>query len=746
MVRGEIMAESQVIGLSIPKVEGEDKVSGRAVYAADLSLPGLLWVKALRSPIPHGRLKRIDTRRAEALPGVMAIVTREDVRGARIGKKIIDMPIVAEDVVRFIGEKVAAVAAESEEIAEQAVDSIEVEYDELESISDPLEAVKPSASILHPEMPSYSGLLQEFKEPSNAFVHLEWKKGNVEEGFRQADRVIENTFRTSMAHQAYIEPHACIVKANADGGAEIWASTKSPFALRGQVGAALKVPPPKLFVRPSYIGGDFGGKGDSNDIALCYVLSKKSARPVKMVVNYSEEFIAGNPRHAAVITIRTGVNRSGQIVAHYMRFIFDSGAYGSYRPQGFLVGAHESVGPYKVPHVLIEEDYVYTNKTPCGYMRAPGHAEGVFANESQLDLVARELGLDPAEFRKRNFMRDGDDSPLGHVISHVKVEETLTKALEISGYHRSKPKHIGRGIAVANWVSKGGESYVFVRIDKDGAVTLSAAVMEVGPGAYTIMRQIVAEELKVSVDSVRVEALDTTKVVMDTGVRGSSSTRVHGSAAYEAGKKAREEILKAASELMEVPPDRLILRGGGVTYGKAEKKLTFAEIVRAKGAPIVAEGHYANMAEGPESSTVTQIAEVEVDPETGEVKVRQVTTSHNTGTVINPLGHQGQIDGGVVMGMGYGKMEELKVDETGRVVTANFGDYKIPTIRDIPVLKTAVMESHTGSGPYNSMSIGETAIMPTAAAIANAVHDAVGARIRSLPITAEKVLAALKSR
>ncbi|OGP30743.1 MAG: hypothetical protein A2038_00480 [Deltaproteobacteria bacterium GWA2_57_13] len=740
------MKRSQVVGMPTPRVEGEEKVSGQAGYTADRTLPGMLWVKVLRSPIPHGRIKRIDTRRAAELPGVKVVLTGRDVKGAKIGKKIVDMPILADEVVRFIGEKVAAIAAESEDSAEQALDLIEVEYEDLPSVSDPLEAMKPSAPLLHPDLPSYSGLLHEIKEPSNVFVHLEWKKGDIEQGFRQSDVIVENTFRTSMAHQGYIEPHACLVKVNPDGGAQIWASTKSPFALREQVGTALKVSPQKLVVHPSYVGGDFGGKGDSNDIALCYVLSQKSGHPVKLLLDYNEEFVAGNPRHAAVVTIKTGVKKTGRMVAQQFRYVFDSGAYGSYRPQGFLVGAHESAGPYRIPNVLIEENYVYTNKVPCGYMRAPGHAQGVFANESQMDLVARELGLEPAEFRKINFMHDGEESPLGHMISHVGVEEALNKALEVSGYHGRKPKNVGRGLAVAQWVSKGGESYAFVRIDKDGNVTLSSAVMDVGPGAYTIMRQIVAEELKVPIDSVRVQALDTSKVVKDTGVRGSSSTRVHGSAAYEAAKKAREEILKAASELTEVPPDQFILQSGGVTHARAQKKMSFAEIVRAKGEPIVAEGHYNNMMDGPESSTVTQVAEVEVDPETGAIQVRQIISAHDTGAILNPMTHQGQIDGAVVMGMGYGKMEELRADESGKIVTANFGDYKIPTIRDIPVLKTVVMQSNTGSGPYNSMSIGETAIMPTAAAIANAVHDAVGVRIKSLPITAEKVLEALKSR
>jgi CO/xanthine dehydrogenase Mo-binding subunit len=341
-------------------------------------------------------------------------------------------------------------------------------------------------------------------------------------------------------------------------------------------------------------------------------------------------------------------------------------------------------------------------------------------------------------------MRDGDPSPLGEHIPHIKAAETLAKALEEGGYRKAKPNNVGRGCAVANWVSKGGESYVFVKIDEDGAVTLSSAVMDTGPGAYTIMRQIVGEELKVPLESIRVEMVDTTKVLKDTGVRGSSSTRVHGSSAYQAADRARQEILTIAARMMETTPEQLILFDGGVVHTRAEKRLIFADIVRANGRPIIAEGHYMNMADGPESSLVAQVAEVEVDTQTGAVMVKRLTTAHNTGTILNPLTHQGQIDGGVVMGLGYGTMEELVMDDGGRVMTANLGDYKIPNIKDIPGLKTAILQSQTGSGPYRSMSIGETAIIPTAAAIANAVADAVGVRITSLPITAEKVFNALK--
>jgi carbon-monoxide dehydrogenase large subunit len=536
------------------------------------------------------------------------------------------------------------------------------------------------------------------------------------------------------------------VRINPDGRADIWSSNKSPFNLRDQVGSALQVPAASLVIHPCYVGGDFGGKGDGNDVALCYALAKKIGRPVKLLIDYTEELIAGNPRHGAVIKIKTGVKNNGILIAQHIQFVFDSGAYGAYRPQGYLVGAHDAPGPYRVPNCLVEENYVYTNKMPCGYMRAPGHLQAFFASESQADLVAKRLSMDPVEFRRMNFMHDGDTSPLGEVIPQVKATETLAKALDESGYGKPKGKRVGRGCAIADWVSKGGESYAFIKIDEGGAVTLASAVTDTGPGVFTMMRQIVGEELKVPLDSIRVEMLDSAKVVKDTGVRGSSSTRVHGSSALDAARRMREQILSAAAEVMQAAPEDLILYDGGVIHGRAERRMSYGEIARTKGKPLMAEGHYANMKDGPEASLVAQVAEVEVDKETGEVTIKKLTTAHNTGTILNPLTHQGQIDGGVIMGMGYGLIENLAVDESGQPLATNLGEYKIPNIKDIPELKTTILQSDFGSGPYNSMSIGETSLIPTAAAIANAVEDAVGVRIRTLPITAEKVLNALKGR
>ncbi|MGH7825641.1 MAG: xanthine dehydrogenase family protein molybdopterin-binding subunit [Candidatus Binatia bacterium] len=738
------LANRKFVGRPIPRLEGPDKVSGRAIYATDVVLPGMLWCKVLRSPIPYGMIKKIDLSRALALPGVRAVATGDGVKGLLIGRKIYDMPVLADGIVRFIGEKVAAVAAESEEIAEEAVNLIEVEYEEMPALLDPLEALKPASPLLHPNVASYRGLLHPIKIPCNVFVDMSWSKGDVEAGFRDAEIIVENTFITKPVHQGYIEPHSCVVNAKDKRGADIWACSKVPFALREQVATALGKDLESFIVHPCYIGGCFGGKGDFMDVPVCYVLSLNSGRPVKMVMDYDEEFLAGNPRHAAIVRVKSGVNKDGRLVAHRMEYVFDSGAYGAFKPQGYLVGPKEAAGPYKIPNVFIEEKIVYTNKIPCGHMRAPGDPQGFFANESQMDLVAKRLGVDPAVFRQKNLLRDGDVSPIGHVIPHIKSGEILQKAVEASGYHRPKSKHTGRGVAVAQWLPLGGECHAFVTIDAQGNVTISTAMLDQGAGTHTAMRLVAAEELKVPVERVWIETLDTSQVGPDTGVGASRATRIFGNATRLAAGEAKERLLEVASKTLGVPREQLLLTGDGAVRTPRGEGIGYGESVIAMGAPIRGHGFYKGFESGPEAAVCAQIAEVEIDPETGQVTLKQFTTAHSTGTVLNPLMHQGQIDGGVVMGLGYALMEQVLIDG-GKVIATNFGDNKIPSIRDIPPLKTIVQEMPVGNGPYGGMSIGEPPVVPVAAAVANAVHDAVGARIYELPITAEKVLSALKS-
>jgi CO/xanthine dehydrogenase Mo-binding subunit len=732
----------QVVGNPTPRVEGELKASGKAVYAVDVTLPGMLWGKLLRSPIACGRIKRIDTSKALALPGVHAVVTGADCAGLKIGRRLYDMPILADGEVRFIGEKVAAVAAADELIAEEAVSRIEVEYEEMEPILDPVEALKPGARLIHPDVTNYKGLPKPLKEPTNDFIYMTWGRGDIDTGFRQADIIVENTFSTPVVHHAYIEPHSCVVNTAADGSAEFWSCSKVPYGVREQVANALQIPQEKLVFNPVYIGGDFGGKGDFMDLAVVYLLSKKAGRPVKLVMDYDEELAAGNPRHGSIVHVKTGVKKDGTIVAHHMNFIFDSGAYGAFKPNAFLNGPHLSAGPYNIPHAFIEEHMVYTNKIPCGHMRSPGDPQGFFANESQMDLVAKKLEIDPIKFRQKNFMHDGDIDPTGEEIDYIKTDETLKRALDDSGYHRPKSKNVGRGVALVQWTPMGGIGTVAVTLDDNGIATISSALLDQGGGTYTILSEIVAEELKIPLSQIRAESLNTSQGTKDTGVGGSRATRVYGNAAYEAALKAVEAIKRTAGEQLGVPPDQIILVEGAALRPRMERRLSYAEIVKANGSPIAVEATYNDNTKIHAASMCVQVAEVEVDPETGQVKLKKFTSTHNTGTVLNPLMHQGQIEGGTMTGIGYALMEQVSIAD-GKVATTNFGEYKIPTIRDVPPFKSSVTEQPKGAGPYNSMPIGETANIPTAAAIANAVEDACGVRVKSLPITAEKVYDAL---
>jgi CO/xanthine dehydrogenase Mo-binding subunit len=737
---------TQVVGKPTPRVEGELKVTGKALYSADFKFPDSLWGKCLRSPIPYGRIKGIDISKALNVPGVKAVFTGQDVTGLRIGRCIYDTPIVADGVVRFIGEKVAAVAAESRLAAEQAIDLIEVEYEELEPLLDPVEAAKPDAPVLHPDLLSYRGLPVPLENLSNVFAYLKWGKGNVEEGFKQADIIVENTFTTQVTHQSYLEPHACVVKADASGSAEIWSCSKTPFAVRGQLANCIGIAKEKLVFHPTHIGGDFGGKGGFMDVPVAYFLSKKSGQPVRMIMDYTEELTAGNPRHAAIIKIKTGVKKDGKIVAHHLDFLFDSGAYASMKPAGYLIGASTCAGPYKIENCLIEERMVYTNKIPCGHMRAPGDPQGFFANESQLDMVARKLGMDPAEFKRKNMLRDGDETPTGGHISHIRGEEALQKALELSDYSKPKPKNVGRGLSFSEWSPSGGEGNVFVTIEDNGKVKVITPVVDQGAGVLTVIVQVVGEELGVPADEIELKQADSTIVPSDGGVGGSRATRVYGNASFEAGIKAREELFAFAAQALEVEPKELTLDRGAVAHKPSKRKMSFSEIVKFKGAPIYVRGYYKSSEKSHDASVSAQIAEVHVDPETGKITLRNMVSAHTTGKVINPLMHQGQIEGGVVFGLGYALTEEVIFDGP-KITTTNFGEFKIPSITDIPPLKTHVMENvPAGPGPYNSLAIGEVANVPTAAAVANAVADACGVRITDLPVTSEKVYRALKNQ
>jgi CO/xanthine dehydrogenase Mo-binding subunit len=737
------------IGQPIGRAEGPEKVSGTAVYPADITLPGILVGKCLRSPYPFARIKSIDATAARRVPGVHAVLTGFDIPELLVGRMLRDMPILARDVVRFVGQKVAAVAAEDADSAEEALSLIEVDYEELSPVLDPIAAMQPDAPVLHPNFMSYNGRAERPREHPNVVDHNSWQKGDVEAGFAAADYVFEHTFRTQHQHQAYIEPHASVVYLDEEGRVQVWLNSKMPFQVRQQLAAGIDAPLEKIRINPAFIGGDFGGKGSYMDTHVGYWLSKATGRPIRMVMTYVEELMAANPRHPAVMTFKTGVKKDGTITARHATLVFDSGGYAAFKPaRGVNYGSH-CAGPYKMGQMRVDAYMVYTNHVPCGSMRAPGDPQSMFASEAQMDLIARELGMDPVEFRMKNLVEDGDETPLGHHLINVMGKKTLSAAVEAAEYHQPKPqipgKRVGRGVAIYERHVGAGASTSKVMVAPDGSVTLFTALRDTGSGFYTVLRQIVGQELGVPYNEVRLNTWTTDDVAFDTGAGGSRVTHVGGQATYGATIEVRDKLLALAAARYGWNPEAIIFKEKQVMV-PGQPPVRLADLVAQAGEPV--EAQYTYDAERDEHITAfcAQVAEVEVDEETGQVQLTKFTTAHDVGTILNPISHQGQIEGAVMQGIGYALMEELKYDE-GQVSTLSFGDYKIPTVRDIPELRTVLVQSESGGPtPYGGKSIGEQPIGAVAPAIVNAVLDAVGVSIPDLPVTSEKVRRALQAK
>ncbi|MDA0733388.1 MAG: xanthine dehydrogenase family protein molybdopterin-binding subunit [Chloroflexi bacterium] len=744
------MTTYSVIGQPVTQAEGPDKVSGLAMYAADIDRPGMLWGKVLRSPYPHARIVSIDTAKARQMPGVHAVVTGSDLPDSRVGRLLRDHPVLARDKVLFVGDKVAAVAAESPALAEEALLQIDVVYEELPAVFDPEEAMIASAPVLHENLSSYRGLPQPPSDINNVLAHNSWNKGDFEQGFQESDLIFEHSFTTQLAHQGYIEPHACVVEIDGAGRVQIWANNKGPFMLRDQLAAVWGLSKEQIRINPCSIGGDFGGKGSFMDVPLCYYLALHSGRPVKMVMDYIQEFMAGNPRHPGIITLKTGVKKDGRLWARQARVVFNSGAFGAFKPRVHLRGADHSGGPYRIPHVQIDSYMVYTNNIPCGHMRAPAKPQVAFAVESHMDMVAKELGLNPFEFRRINALQLGDASPTGEEWYNIRAGETLQKAADAVGWQTPKSKpNLGRGFAMCDQPQGSGQSSARVAMDEAGKVTLLMSLWDTGTSAHTIMRQIVAESLTIPVEDVTLVVGNTDAVDFESGPGGTRVTYTAGQAALGAANDLREKLTVLAAEYMNDSADALSLRAGRfVSRGASGRSVSVSEVasrsVDATQQPVSGRGDYTSPPTE-ETSYCTQAAEVEVDPETGQVTVNKIVTVHDVGTVLNPLAHQGQIEGGVIQGLGYALMEEMLTEE-GRVSTLSMGDYKMPCMQDIPELVTVLLEPSTGPAPFQSKGIGESSNTPVAGAIANAVYDAVGVRIMDLPITAEKVLKALREK
>lgn len=755
--------EYNIVGKGLPRKEALGKLVGETRFTGDVSLRGVLTARLLVSPYPHARIVGIDTSKAERVPGVKAILTAQDCPLENLGRQVKDRPILARGKVRYAGEPVAAIAAESEDIAEEATELITVEYEELPAVFDSQQAMKEGAVIIHEGLSGYKSLPKEPKHPTNILIEGHRKIGEPEAGFREADVIYEDTYTTPPVHQGYMERRETVVTVDSSGKATFWSSTKTPHRVKAGICETLGLSFNQVRVIATAVGGDFGGKGTVYLEPIAYLLALKSGRPVRLALSRREEFTSAFCRSSAVIYLKIGAKKDGTIVAFQGNIIYDTGAYCD-----SSVG--EPIGnlfpPYRVSNLQMDGYVVYTNNPPRGHVRAPPAPHPLFAIESHIDMVAHKLGVDPLEFRLKNAVRDGDHLPQDLILQN----SGLVKCLEVTQeYLRSKARAVkpnqGWGIAVSRWSVGKTEmrkesTQAYVRVMDDGTAVLTSGVSEQGGGQYSILSQIVAETLGIPYEAISVVAGDTDTTPFEFGASGSSVTWRLGAAVRLAAEEARDQLLDIAVDKLNVPRNAITL-GNGKAYLKDSPgvSVSVADLVLAsmnsKGVPIFGTGRRgmeevattmksrANITDRP--SFGIHAVRLEVDPETGHTRILDYMACHDVGFAINPRNVEGQIHGGVSMGIGYGLMEEVKLEQ-GQTMNPNFTDYRLPTSADMPYIETHIVEVPSDFGPFGAKGIGEPPAIAPAPAIANALYNAVGVRIRDLPLTPEKVFWALQKK
>lgn len=735
------------------------KLTGKARYTADVWLPGTLWAKFLTSPHPHARIVSIDTSAARSLPGVHVVLTgRELPRNARFGRRLRDWPVLARERVRFIGDRVAAVAAESPEIAAEAIRLIKVDYQELPALLDPVAALADDAFPLHPEDEARDYEYAGRRRPQQAHPNLQGSvlitKGSedIERVFNHAHRVFDHTFTTPRQHQGYLEPHACLVWLTEDGRVHVVTTNKSPFPLREQLAACTGLPQEQFVVEPTVIGGDFGGKGLSIDEFACYFLARAAGRPVKSVMSYADELQATNPRHPAHIRLRTAVDQDGRFLAHLADVTFDGGAYaaGKTSPDLVLGGGFQTLAAYYVPVTRLHVQTVYTNSIPGGHVRAPGGVQGGFAGESHVDMIARELGVDSLKLRLLNALRPGDIGPAGRRVREPRAVEVL-EALQDACAWGERPLLPGRGRGIALGVRHvgGGNTSLRLRLNPWGSVEVLTGVPDQGSGVHSVISLVAAEVLSIDPSRILVLQGNTDTASVDPGAGASRGTHIEGRAALAGATELKARLEELSAEAMGWPAGKVRLRDDHfhVEDGTGESA-TFAAVAAriCAGGIVEVEGKYDGGHHAPDEpedfNFVGYMIEVEVDRATGQVRVLDVVLAVDVGRIINPLAHQGQLEGGFVSGLGAALMEELVLQD-GRVVGPSLAEYKLPTQVDVPPLRTILVPTAVGPGPFGAKMAGELTNTTVAPAVANAIHDAVGARVTMLPLSAERVLRAI---
>ena len=746
-------SQFQWVGTRPLRPDGIDKVTGRARFGADMTMPGQLVGRVLRSPHPHARIKGIDVSAALRLPGVKAVVTRDDFKDQpsefipagemMINYRDVVRSVMAREKALYEGHPVAAVAATTAAIAKEALRHIKVDYEVLPHVIDVVEAMQPGAPLLHEGMIT-AGVEPMPKTFSNVAKRVEFTLGDIEAGFKEADTVIERAFLTKPVHQGYIEPHACVASVSEDGQADLWVTTQGQWIVRAHCARLLGWDIAKIRVTAAEIGGGFGGKTVVYLEPLALALAKKAHRPVKMVMTREEVFRASGPTSGAHVRVKIGAKKDGRITAAEAELKYQAGAFPGSPVQP---GAMCAFAPYDLENVRVVGFDVVTNRPKVAAYRAPGGPISEFAVESVVDELARKLGMDPIELRLKNAAKQGTKAAYGPKFGPVGLVETLAAAKAHAHWRAPLKKHQGRGVASGFWFNIGGETAVTLSLNEDGTLSLTAGTPDIG-GLRASLCMMAAEELNVPIDKIRVQIGDTGQLGYNFLTGGSRATFSSGMATVEAAREVIKEACKRAAKLWELPEDAVAysdgaVRPAGPNAGKhAPMTLTdIAGIAGKTGGPIA--GYARINAHGAAPSFATHIADVEVDPETGRVWVVRYTAIQDAGRAIHPSYVEGQYQGGVAQGIGWALNEEYIYGTDGKLQNPGFLDYRVPVASDLPMIDAVIVEVPNPRHPYGVRGVGETPIVPPMAAIANAVADATGVRFTELPMSPPRVLKAL---
>ena len=751
-----------VVGTRPIRHDGNDKVTGRARYSADMTLPRMLVGKVLRSPHAHAKINSIDTSKAEALSGVLAIVTSADFaqpggkitdlgEGAMANPKWISNNVMAAEKALYKGHAVAAVAAINNEIAEQAAALIDVDYEVLPAVTDVLEAMKDDAPVLHERLANSTnadirpgGLRDDddTEKATNISNHFTFELGDADKGFKAADVIIEREYRTATVHQGYIEPHTATAMWGEDGKLTVWGSSQGHFQIRDLISLVLGIPVSHIKVVPMEIGGGFGGKTVIYLEPVVAALSMKSRRPVKISMGRSEVFQATGPTSGSATRVKIGANNDGKITAADITMIYEAGAF----PGSPIVQACQCVlTPYEIADGRIEGYDVVVNKPKAAAYRAPGVPAASFAVESVIDEIAQKLGVDPLEFRVKNGVKEGSRRIPGPVLQQVGYMETLSAAMN-SDHYKSKLEgpNRGRGVAAGFWFNGTGPACATGSVNADGTVSLVEGNPDIGGGRASVAMQM-AEVLGIPAEDVHPSVGDTDSVGYTSLTAGSGATFKSGWASYEAAHDIRQQMINRAARIWEVTADDVEYSNGVASHkSDPELKLTFKQLaarLNGTGGPIVGRGNVNPAGVG--NAFAVHIADVEVDPETGKVEVLRYTALQDVGKAIHPSYVEGQLQGGVAQGIGWALNEEYVYNTDGHMDNSSFLDYRMPTSLDLPMIDTVLVEVPNPGHPFGARGVGEVCIIPPLAAMANAIHAAAGVRMDVLPMSPGNVLEAL---